>query len=71
MIAALFISILKITRLPNKLVSNKNNDSKLASSKNNNNKSAFKKNDNNNKINGFGVSGKNVKHAKKSKKLKS
>ena len=47
---ALLTLILKIIKLFDKSISNKNNDSKLASSKNNNNKWIFEKNNSNKKI---------------------
>ena len=49
--------------------SSKNNGNKSASSRNDNGKPAFKKNDSNNEVNRFGVGKKNIKYAKKSKKL--
>ena len=72
--------MLKTTRSPNKLVSNRNNGSRSASSRNNNNKSASirnnnskpasEKNDSNSKFDRFGIHGNIVEYAKKSRKSK-
>ena len=69
-IATLLILMLKVIKLSNKPVFDKNNSSKLAFSKNNNNKLASRKNDSDNKVDGFGISNNGIKYTKKSKKLK-
>ena len=66
---ALFTLILKIIRLFDKLVSDKNNNSKLISNKNNNNKLTFKNIDNNGGINRFNINENGIEYAKKLEKL--
>ena len=61
--------MLKTTRLLDKSAPSKNNGSRSASSKNNNSKPASGRNNNDNEIDGFGVSGNGMKHAKKLGKL--
>ena len=61
--------MLKITRLPNKLAPNRNNNSKSASNKNDNSRPVSEKNDGNSEIDGFGVGKNGVEHAKKLGKL--
>ena len=68
-IAVPLISMLKTTRLFDKLAPSKNNGSKLNFRKNDNSRLIFKRNDGNNKVNGFGVNENGVKHAKKLEKL--
>ena len=68
-IAALFTSILKTTGSPNKPASSRNDGSRSASSKNNDSKSASRTNDGDDKVDGFGIDGNGVEHAKKSGKL--
>ena len=67
-IAALSISILKITKSSNKLAFGRNNSSKPASSKNNNSRPSSRKYNSNGDINRFGDDG--MKHVKKSGKSK-
>ena len=68
-IAVPFTSILKTTGLSDKPAPSKNNGSKSASSKNNNSKLISGKNNGDGEIDGFGVDGNGVEHAKKSEKL--
>ena len=70
-IAALFISMLKTTRLSDKPALSKNNYSRSVSSKNNNSRSVSGKNDGDSEINRFGVGGNNIEHIKNSEKSKS
>ena len=63
--------MLKITGLPDKPTSGKNNGSKSASSKNNNSKPTFAKNNGHIEVNKFDVDSDGMKYAKKSGKLKS
>ena len=67
-IVALLTSILKITRLFNKLVSGKNNNNKLAFNKNNDSRSIFEKNNVNNQVNKFSVNDNDIKYITKSRK---
>ena len=67
-IAASLISMPKTTGLPNKLAPSMNNGSKLASNKNDNSKPTSRKNDGDKEVDGFGVGGNGVEHAKKSRK---
>ena len=70
-IAVPLTSMLKTTGSPDKPAPSRNNGSRLASNRKNNSRPASGKNDGNGKINGFGVSGNSVEHAKKSGKSKS
>ena len=63
--------MLKTTRSPNKLVSNRNNNNKSAFNKNNNNKPAFGKNNNNGKVDKFGINEKSIEYAESGKLSKS
>ena len=63
-IVALFTSMLKTTRLPNKSAPSKNDSSRLAFSRNNNYKPASRRNNGNDKINRSGVGKNNIKFAK-------
>ena len=67
-IAALFTSMLKMTRSPEKPASSRNDGSRSASSRNNDSRPASGRNDGNDKVDRFGGDG--VEHAKKSGKLK-
>ena len=67
-IAVPLISMLKITRWPNKPVSSRNNGNKSAFSKNDNSKLASGRNNSNGELNRFDVGGNCVEHAKKSEK---
>ena len=60
--------MLKTTRSPDKLAPSRNNGSKSASSRNNNSRLASGKNDGNGKVDGIGVGGNDMVHAKKSEK---
>ena len=67
-IIAPLTSILKITRLPNKPVFSKNNDTKSAFNRNNDSKSVFGRSNGNGKIGRFGGDG--VEYVKKPEKSK-
>ena len=67
-IAAPLTSMLKTTGSPDKPASSRNNGSRSAFSRNNNSKPAPEKNNGDSEINGFGISGNGVEHAKKSGK---
>ena len=67
-IIVLFILILKIIRLPNKLALNKNNNSKSAFIKNDSSRPFLGKNNGNNEVR---FNNNSIKHIKKLKKLKS
>ena len=68
-IVALLFLILKTTGLPDKPAPSKNNSNKSVFYKNDNSKPAFGKNDGDSEIDGFGISGNGIKHAKKLEKL--
>ena len=63
--------MLKTTRLPDKSAPSRNNGNKLASCKKNYNRLSSRRNNGNGEVDGFGVSGNGVEHAKKSIKSKS
>ena len=67
-IVVLFLSMLKTTRLPDKLAPSKNNGSKSVSSRNDKNKLAFERNNGNNEVNRFDIGRNSMEHAKKSGK---
>ena len=58
--------MLKITKLPGKLASSRNNNSRSAFSRNDNSKQALEKNDGDGEFDRFG----GIEHAKKSRKSK-
>ena len=58
-----------MTGSPNKSASSRNNSSKSAFCKNNNSKPVSKKNNGNGKVDGFDISGNDIKHAKKLRTL--
>ena len=62
--------MLKITRSPNKLASNRNKSSRSASNKNDNNRSTFGRNNGNGKVNRSGFNGNSIEYAKKLGKSK-
>ena len=70
-IAAPLTSMLKTTRLPDKLSPSKNNGSRSALSRHNNSRPASGRNDGNNEVDGFGINRNSVEHTKKSGKSKS
>ena len=67
-IVAPLTSMLKMTGSPDESAPSRIDSSKSASSRNNNSRPASEKNDSNGEVDGIGISGNSVKHAKKSKK---
>ena len=69
-IAAQLTSMLKTTGLPDEPAPSRNDGSRSASRRNDNSRPASGRNDGNGKVNGFGVDGNGMEHAKKSGKSK-
>ena len=67
-IAAPLTSMLKTTGLPNESAPSRNDGSKSASSRNDNSRPASGKNDGDGEVDGVGVGGNDMEHAKKSEK---
>ena len=70
-IAAPLTSMLKTTRSPDKPAPSRNDGSRSASSRNDDSKPASGRNDGDGEVDGFGIGGNGVEHAKKSGKSKS